>query len=142
MSLDHPIVFFFWFTHYSKSQIFVKKNQFWHNPNIFTSFSSNFLTIFLVKSKLSIAKKSKTTTFSRVFHRKKIVSFLGISNLYFLTYYEVLKVNSNLALKGLQKISDSKFTSPTQIPLVKGERFIWLWKKFEIPEVAFHWNLT
>ena len=29
-----------------------------------------FLTIFLVKSKLSTAKKSKTTTFSRVFHPK------------------------------------------------------------------------
>jgi len=29
------------------------------------------LTIFLVKSKLSTAKKSKTATFSRVFHPKK-----------------------------------------------------------------------
>ena len=29
-----------------------------------------FLTIFLVKSKMSTAKKSKTTTFSRVFHPK------------------------------------------------------------------------
>ena len=35
----------------------------------FTSFLPKFfLTIFLVKSKLSTAKKSKTTTFSRVFH--------------------------------------------------------------------------
>ena len=41
------------------------------NPNIFTSFSPRFfLTIFLVKSRLSTAKKSKTTTFSRVFHPK------------------------------------------------------------------------
>ena len=48
---------------------------------ISTSVSSNksefrsiltILTIFLVKSKLSTAKKSKTTTFSRVFHPKKI----------------------------------------------------------------------
>ena len=33
-------------------------------------FTQIFLTIFLVKSKLSTAKKSKTTTFSRVFHSK------------------------------------------------------------------------
>ena len=55
-------------SHYSKRQIFVQ--------NIFTSFSpKNFLTIFLVKSKLSTAKKSKTTTFSRVFHPKKTTIF-------------------------------------------------------------------
>ena len=48
----------------------------WQNPNIFTSFSPvTFLTIILVKSKLSTAKKSKTTTFSRVFHPKKIDNF-------------------------------------------------------------------
>ena len=48
---------------------FCPKIQFWENLNIFTSISpKNFLTIFLVKSKLSIAKKSKTITFSRVFH--------------------------------------------------------------------------
>ena len=41
-------------------------------PNIFTNFSPNiFLTIFLVISKLLTAKKSKTTTFSRVFHPQK-----------------------------------------------------------------------
>ena len=51
---------------------FCPKIQFWQNPNIFTSVSpKSFLTIFLVKSKLSTAKKSKTTTFSRVFHPKK-----------------------------------------------------------------------
>ena len=55
-------------------------------PNIFTSFSPKFLlTIFLVKSKLSTAKKSKTTTFSRVFHPKKIDNFLGKSKLNFWT---------------------------------------------------------
>ena len=55
-------------SHYSKRQIFVQ--------NIFTSFSpKNFLTIFLVKSKLSTAKKSKTATFSRVFHPKKTTIF-------------------------------------------------------------------
>ena len=55
---------------WSKFTLFEKSNcpkiQFWPNPNIFTSSSPNFfLTIFLVKSKLSTAKKSKTTTFSR-----------------------------------------------------------------------------
>ena len=54
-------------THYSKSRNFVQKFNF-KNPNIFTSFSPKFfLTIFLVKSKLSTAKKSKTAAFSRVF---------------------------------------------------------------------------
>ena len=53
----------------------------WQNPNIFTSFSPNFfLTIFLVKSKLSTAK---TTTFSRVFHPKFfLTTFLVKSKLY------------------------------------------------------------
>ena len=36
-------------------------------------FPKFFLTIFLVKSKLSTDKKSKTTTFSRVFHPPKKV---------------------------------------------------------------------
>ena len=57
------------FSHYSKSQIFVQKFNFDKTPNIFMSFSpKNFLTTFLMKSKLSTAKKSKTTTFSRVFY--------------------------------------------------------------------------
>ena len=52
------------------------KNPFFVQKFIITTFSrvfhpKFFLTIFLVKSKLSIAKKSKTTTFSRVFHPKK-----------------------------------------------------------------------
>ena len=57
---------------------FCPKIQFRQNPNIFTSFSPKiFLTIFLVISKLSTAKKSKTTTFSRVFHPKKSTIFSG-----------------------------------------------------------------
>ena len=60
------------------------KIQFWQPPNIFTSFSPKFfLPIFFVKSKLSTAKKSKTTTFSRVFPPKKIDNFLGKSKLNF-----------------------------------------------------------
>ena len=50
----------------------IKKRQIF-----FTSFSPKFfLTIFLVKSKLSTAKKPKTTTFSRVFHSEKSTIFL------------------------------------------------------------------
>ena len=65
---------------------FCPKIQFWQNPNIFPSFSPKFfLTIFLVKSKLSIAKKSKTTTFSRIFHPKTIDNFFGKSKLNFWT---------------------------------------------------------
>ena len=64
--------------HYSKSQILVQKFNFDKTPTLFTSFSPNFfLTIFLVKSKLSTAKKSKTTTFSRVFHPKNSTIFSG-----------------------------------------------------------------
>ena len=44
-----------------------------------------------MKSKLATAKKSKTTTFSRVFHLKKIDSFLGISKLNFWTKNEDFK---------------------------------------------------
>ena len=58
-------------THYSKSQIFVQKFNFDKTPTFSRVFHQNFfLTIFLVKSKLSTAKKYKTTTFSRVFHPK------------------------------------------------------------------------
>ena len=61
---------------------FCPKIQFWQNPNIFTSFSPKFfLRIFHVKSKLLTAKKSKSTTFSRVFDPKKIDNFLGKSRL-------------------------------------------------------------
>ena len=52
--------------HYSKSQIFVQKFNFDKTPTVFHP--NFFSTIFLVKSKLSTTKKSKTTTFSRVFH--------------------------------------------------------------------------
>ena len=51
----------------------------------FTPILFFFLTIFLVKSKLSLAKKSKTTTFSRVFHPPKIDNFLRKSKLNFWT---------------------------------------------------------
>ena len=61
-----------------KKSISFSKNSILRNPNIFTSFSPKFFwTIFLVKSKLSTAKKPKTTTFSRVFHPKKSAMFSG-----------------------------------------------------------------
>ena len=76
------------YTLFEKSN-FCPKIQFWQNPNIFTSFSPNFfLTIFLVKSKLSTAKKSKATTFSRVFYPKKSTIFSGNQKLNFWTKNE------------------------------------------------------
>ena len=51
---------------------FLSKNSILTKPQHFHEFFIQFfLTIFLVKSKLSTAKKSKTTTFSLVFHPKK-----------------------------------------------------------------------
>ena len=73
---------FLWRTLFKKS-IFCPKSQFWQPPKIFTIFSPKFfLTIYLVKSKLSTAKKFKTTTFWRVFHPpKKSTIFLVKSKL-------------------------------------------------------------
>ena len=77
--------------HYSKGQFFVQK------PRHFTSFSpKNFLTIFLVKSKLSRAKQSKTTSFSRVFHPEKIDNFLGKSKLNFWT--QKMKISKSVKI--------------------------------------------
>ena len=62
----------------------LSKNSILTEPQHFHEFFDQFFfTIFLVKSKLSTAKKSKTTTFSRVFHPKKIDNFLGKSKLNF-----------------------------------------------------------
>ena len=67
-----------WHYRCSKSQIFVQKFNFDKTPTFSRDFHPNiFLTIFLVKSKLSTAKKSKTTTFSQVFHPKKSTIFSG-----------------------------------------------------------------
>ena len=50
---------------------FLSKNSILTNLQHFHEFLTQFfLTIFLVKSKLSTAIKSKNTTFSRVFHPK------------------------------------------------------------------------
>ena len=60
------------------SHLHIMKVKFLSKNSILTkhSFSLNFfLAIFLVKSKLSTAKMSKTTTFSRVFHPQKMTNF-------------------------------------------------------------------
>ena len=48
-------------------------------------FTQNFLTIFLVKSKLSTAKKSRTAAFSRVLTQNNSTIFLGKSKVIFWT---------------------------------------------------------
>ena len=76
----------FWLNTLFEKSNFCPKIQFWQNPNIFTQI---FLTIFLVKSKLSTAKESKPKTFSKVFPPpKKIYHFLGKSKLNFWTKNE------------------------------------------------------
>ena len=89
---------------------FLSKNSILTKPHHFTSFSPKFfLTIFLVKSKLSTAKKSKTTTFSRVFHPKKI-DFLGKSKLNFWTKNEDFKQCDALrAVRGRQFFEEFAF---------------------------------
>ena len=75
---------------------FCPKIQFWQN--IFTSFSYKFfLTIFLVKSNVSTAKKAITTNFSRVYKAKKIDNFLGTSKLNFWTKMKILNSVSLLS---------------------------------------------
>ena len=67
----------------------ILKVKFLSKNSIFKSFSPKFfLAIFLVKSKLSTAKKSKITTFSRIFLPKKIDNFHGKSKLNFWTKNE------------------------------------------------------
>ena len=66
-------------TKQSTSHTLFEKSKFCPKPQRFHEFFTQiFLTIFLVKSKLSTAKKSKTTTFSRVFHPKKSTIFSDI----------------------------------------------------------------
>ena len=61
-----------------KSLQFSREIKVVNNPQHFHEFFTQiFLTIFLVKSKLSTAKKSKTTTFSRIFHPKYFWQFFS-----------------------------------------------------------------
>jgi len=68
---------------------FLSRNSMLTKPEHFHEFFTQiFLTIFPVKSKLSTAEKSKTTTISRVFYPKKSTIFLGKSKLNFWTKNE------------------------------------------------------
>ena len=83
--------------HYSRSQNFVQNSTLTTKKKV-TSFSTKiFLTIFLVKSKLSTAKKSKTTSFSRVFHPKKSTIFSGNQSRIFGQKMKISKSNSVFA---------------------------------------------
>ena len=82
-----------------------------HHPIFFQFhefFTPNFLlAIFLVKSKLSTAKKSKTTTFSRVFHPKKSTIFSGnqrfkTSNFFPTKRGDVVPKDVNSAIAGIK----------------------------------------
>ena len=74
---------------YLNTLISVQKFNCDKTPTFSRFFPPNiFLAIFLVKSKLSIAEKFKTTAFSRVFHPQKIDNFLRISKLDFWTKNE------------------------------------------------------
>ena len=71
---------------------FCPKVQFFQNPNIFTKFSPKFfLTILLVKSKLSTVKKIQNHNIFTSFSSKKIDNFLGKSKLNFWTKNEDFK---------------------------------------------------
>ena len=77
------------FKHTIRKVKFLSKNSILTKPKHFHEFFIQIsLTIFLVKSKLSTAKKSKTATFSRVFHPKKSTIFFGKSKLNFWTKNE------------------------------------------------------
>ena len=66
------------YTPFEKSNL-VQKFNFDKTPTFSRVFHPNFFgTIFLVKSKLSTAKKPKTTTFSRVFYPKNSTIFSDI----------------------------------------------------------------
>ena len=71
-----------------KVKFFIQNSILTNAQHFHEFFIHFFLTIFLVKSKLSTAKKSKTTTFSRVFHPKQFDNFLGKSKLNFCTKNE------------------------------------------------------
>ena len=120
----HEIIIGFWrwdlwvtlyctFRHYDPRQIAsllyhtIRKVKFLFKTSILTKsqhfhefFTQIFFTIFLVKSKLSTAKMSKTAAFSRVFH-PKIENFLGKSQLNFWTKNEDFEqcVNSDLPIE-------------------------------------------
>ena len=89
---------------------FLSKNSILTKPQ-HEFFTTKKLTIFLVKLKLSKAKKSKTTTFPRVFYPKKIDNFLGNSKLNFWTKNEDFEkcVENSFAQKIVKSFVSSNF---------------------------------
>ena len=86
----------------------LSKNSILRKPQHFHEFFTQiFLTIFLVKSKLSTAKESKTTTFSRVFHPKKSTIFPGNQSWIF---WQNMKI-SNSVITSYIPFRLSSFTS-------------------------------
>ena len=84
---------------------FLSKNSILTKPQHFHEFFTPiFLTIFLVKSKLSTAKKSKTTIFSRVLHPQKVDNFLGKSKLNFWTKNEDFEQCESVILDSVKNI--------------------------------------
>ena len=80
---------------------FLSKNSILTKPQHFHEFFTQifFVAIFLVKSKLSTAKKSKTTTFSRVFHPKKSTLFSGNQSWIF---GQKMKISNSVILIGME----------------------------------------
>ena len=110
---------------YSKSQIFVQKFNFDKKHNIFTSFSPKiFLTIFLVNSKLSTAKKSKTTTFSRVFHPQKNRQFFTGNQSWI--FGQKMKISNSVLKIGIFEVETTKFSCLMEFSTMKMFAKMWV----------------
>ena len=75
-----------------KYNTLLEKSNFCPKIQFHELFTQSFLTIFFVISKLSKAKKSKTTTFSRVFHPKKSINLSWI-------FGQKMKISNSVKLK-------------------------------------------
>ena len=89
-----PNFFFLQFFSWNQSCQQLKSPKPQHFHEFFTQIF--FFTIFLVKSKLSTAKKPKSTKFSRVFHPKKNDKFLGRSKL---NFWIKMKISNSVPLR-------------------------------------------
>ena len=83
---------------------FLSKNSILTNPNILTSFSPNIFDNFSREIKV-VNSKSKTTTFSRVFHPQKIDNFLGKLKLNFWTKNEDFEQCASLSTRAIKSRS-------------------------------------
>ena len=88
---------------------FLSKNSILTQPQHFHEFFIQiFLKIFLVKWKLSIAKKSKTTTFSRVFHPPENGQFSRERKLEFLDKKKISNSGMTLNNANMEKNANVK----------------------------------